>query len=97
MDNPFEFIAAQLNSIEARLQKLDSLISNPTTGANQSGEAAPYVSKREAARLLSCSQSTIDNYARAGRLKRHYIGKSVRFDRLEVLSLAKGHTSTKQR
>lgn len=62
------------------------------------GQAAPpYVTKKEAARLLSCSPSTIDNYARAGILTRHYVGKAVRFDRQQVLGLAKRHTSTKQR
>jgi excisionase family DNA binding protein len=63
-----------------------------------SGEAgSAFISKREAARLLSCSPSTIDNHARAGHLTRHYIGKAVRFDRVQVLSLAKRHSSTKQR
>lgn len=47
------------------------------------------LTKAEAAALLSCSRSTIDNAARAGRLRRHYIGKSVRFTRGEVLALAK--------
>ncbi len=61
----------------------------------QAGEA--YINKRQAARLLSCSPGTIDNHARAGNLTRHYVGKAVRFDRQEVLSLAKRHTSTKQR
>lgn len=60
----------------------------------QAGEA--YVNKRQAARLLSCSPSTIDNHARAGHLTRHYIGKAVRFDRVQVLNLAKRHSSTKQ-
>lgn len=45
--------------------------------------------KKDAARLLSCSTSTIDNLARAGKLTRRYVGKkAVRFDREQVLSLA---------
>ena len=57
-------------------------------------EAAPnHVTKREAARLLSCSQSSISNFARAGKLRRFYVGKSVRFERREVLGLAKAHTN----
>jgi excisionase family DNA binding protein len=56
----------------------------------------PYVSKREAARLISVCPSTIDNAARAGRLKRHYVGKSVRFERSQVLELAKAHTNHKR-
>ena len=50
---------------------------------------ASYVSKKEAARLLSCSAGTVDNLARAGRLTRHYIGKkAVRFSRAQVLEIA---------
>jgi len=62
------------------------------------GQAAPpYVSKREAARLLGVCASSVDNAARRGDLKRHYVGKSVRFDRAQVLALAKVHTNHKQR
>ena len=65
---------------------------------NVPGQAAtPYVSKREAARLISVCPSTIDNAARAGKLKRFYVGKAVRFDRGEVLALAKSHTNHKQK
>lgn len=62
------------------------------------GEAGQtYVSKRQAARLLDCSPSTVDNAARAGKLRRHYVGKSVRFLRSEVLGLAKANTNHKQK
>jgi excisionase family DNA binding protein len=50
---------------------------------------SPFITKKEAAKLISVSPSTIDNAARAGRIKRHYIGSAVRFDRTQVLSLAK--------
>ena len=49
---------------------------------------APFIDKKEAARLIGVCTSTIDGAARAGRLKRHYIGKSVRFERAQVLALA---------
>jgi len=62
----------------------------------QAGEA--FVSKKQAARLLSCSASTIDNHARSGKLTRHYVGaKSVRFDRQQVLALAQKHTNLKSK
>lgn len=48
-----------------------------------------FLTKGEAAALLSCSRSTIDNAARAGKLRRHYIGKAVRFKRGEVAALVK--------
>jgi len=70
-------------------------LANPDSVPGQA--ATPYVSKREAARLISVCQSSIDNAARAGKLKRHYVGKSVRFDRAEVLALARSHTSHKQK
>lgn len=46
------------------------------------------ISKKEAARLLGCSQSTIDNYRRAGVLQATKLGKAVRFRRGDVLSFA---------
>jgi len=62
----------------------------------QAGEA--FVSKKQAAQLLSCSPSTIDNHARSGKLTRHYVGtKSVRFVRQQVLALAQKHTNHKQK
>lgn len=60
-------------------------------------EATPFITKREAARLISVCQSTIDNYARSKHLTRHYVGKSVRFDRRQVLSLAQKHANYKQK
>lgn len=90
-------------------EELKTLISEALRGELKQVEPSPrqeeppgqareaYISKKQAARLLSCSPSTIDNHARAGSLTRHYVGKAVRFDRQEVLSLAKRHTSTKQR
>ena len=47
-----------------------------------------FLTKRQAAQKLGCSTSTIDNAARAGKLTRHYIGKTVRFRLEEVLALA---------
>lgn len=46
------------------------------------------IGKKEAARLLGCSQSTIDNYRRAGVLQATKLGKAVRFRRGDVLSFA---------
>ena len=70
----------------------------PRQPDDEPGEAGQtYVSKRQAARLLDCSPSTVDNAARAGKLRRHYVGKSVRFLRSEVLGLAKATTNHKQK
>lgn len=68
-------------------------VKSPTA---QPADAPPYVSKREAARLIGVCSSTIDNAARAGKIKRRYVGKSVRFEREQVLALAKPNTGHKQ-
>jgi len=60
-------------------------------------QAAPYVSKREAARLLGLCVSSVDNAARRGDLTPLYVGKAVRFDRVQVLNLAKSHTNDEQK
>jgi excisionase family DNA binding protein len=70
----------------------------PATREEQPGQAAPpFVSKKEAARLMMCSPSTVDNFARAGKIQRHYLGKSVRFNREQVLALAQKSQSHKQK
>lgn len=45
------------------------------------------INKKEAASLLGCSQSTIDNFRRRGTLKSTKLGKAVRFRRSDVLAL----------
>ena len=93
--------AEELESIfDARLKVAlkELAVQTPRHRENEPGQAGPnYVSKREAARLISVCTSTIDNAARAGKLKRNYIGKSVRFLRTEVLALAQSHTNNKQK
>ena len=46
------------------------------------------LSKQDAAKLLKVSVSTIENYGRSGMLEKHYIGRSVRFKRRDVLLIA---------
>ena len=84
------------NRLELAFQR--HAVKQPVKKDEPSGEGgAEYVSKKEAARLISVCTSTIDNAARAGKLRRHYVGKSVRFLRSEVLELAKSHTNHKQK
>ncbi len=62
----------------------------PTQQSDTTADHADFLTKKQAAKLLACSSSTIDNYARAGKLSRNYIGKTVRFKRVEVLELTTG-------
>lgn len=68
--------------------------SQPEDDTGEAGQV--FVSKRAAAKILDCCTSSVDNAARAGKLRRHYFGKSVRFLRSEVLALAKANTNHKQ-
>lgn len=88
MQNPFEVIDSRLNNLENLLIDLKH-VTLPKLLALKTNEPEPseFLTKKEAATLLSCSPSTIDNYRRSGILKRHYIGSSVRFKRAELLSI----------
>ena len=50
-------------------------------------EQETYINKREAASILNCAVSTIDNYRRAGILKRYNLGSAVRFKKSDVIAL----------
>ena len=60
---------------------------NPLTSMPKKSEPNDYVTKKEAAKLLSCSVSTIDNYRRSGKLNRYNVGSAVRFKRAEIISI----------
>ena len=63
------------------------------SGKDQDAPESNFVKKKDAAKLLSCSTSTIDNLARSGHLTRKYVGKKgLRFDREQVLSMAEKRT-----
>jgi hypothetical protein len=51
-----------------------------------------FLSKKEAAALLSVCPHTLDNNARAGNLTRHYIGSRVVYHIDEITALAKGRS-----
>lgn len=87
--SPNEFRAIIIECIEACIKRHS--LSLPTAKETKTDSASVFISKKQAAALLSCCASTIDNYARAKILTRYYVGKSVRFDRKQVLSLAKKH------
>ena len=68
------------------------------SGKDQDAPESNFVKKKDAAKLLSCCTTTIDNLARAGRLTRHYVGKrGLRFDREQVLSMAEKKTYYKSK
>jgi excisionase family DNA binding protein len=60
----------------------------PKDESKAGGNPDEFVTKKEAAELLKCSTSTIDNYRRAGKLTRYHLGKSVKFKKEDVLALA---------
>lgn len=70
-------------------QSVSEAVEDALTRAQQKEPLGRLLNKHDAARLLSCSISTIDNLRRAGRLTPHRFGKkAARFDRDQVLSMA---------
>lgn len=48
-----------------------------------------FITKKEVAAIASVSTSTVDNWARAGKITRHYFGASVRFFQPELMEFLK--------
>lgn len=89
MQNPFVAIDSRLRIIEEMLFEIKQTTQKQPQPAPPSQPEDPerLISKKEAARLLSCSQSTIDNYRRAGVLQAVKLGKAVRFKCGDVLAV----------
>lgn len=68
----------------------------PDTPGDELPEGPEAITLQEAAAILKCSDSTIENMRRDGRLKSYYRGRSVRLSRQQVMearvwwSVAKG-------
>jgi excisionase family DNA binding protein len=89
MQNPFMAIDSRLRIIEDMLLELKQTAQKQPQPAPPTTPDDPerLISKKEAARLLGCSQSTVDNYRRAGVLEAVKLGKAVRFRRGDVLAV----------
>lgn len=87
--NPFEAI----ERIESTLRRIEhdtlpSLLKRILgQGASHDGQIEKLISKRDAARLLGCSVSTIDNLRRSGKLELVKVGKSARFRLSDLQSI----------
>lgn len=87
MDNPFQIIDARLSNLENLILDLKHSTIPKLLEKPKHPNPNQFLTKKEAAKLLSCSVSTIDNYRRAGKLKRYNIGSSVRFKRTALLGM----------
>jgi len=54
-----------------------------------------FLTRKDVARLIGISLSTVDYWARTGKITKHYVGTSVRFSRSEILSKFKIHKNEK--
>ncbi len=54
--------------------------SKPESGSKENR----YFTRKQAAAYLSIALSTLDLWVRLGKLKKHSLGKSIRFDRSEI-------------
>lgn len=51
-----------------------------------------FLTRKQAAAFLKCAVASIDNWSRAGLLKKHFIGgRTPRFSRDELRSVLNGH------
>lgn len=87
-----EFIATMTwQEFEARLTNL----LERQKGSGSDGLELPptfqekYLPKKDAARFLSVCPTTVDNFARAGFLKRYYVGRRVLFHVDELRNLVR--------
>lgn len=88
MTNPFEELDKRLSAIESILHEISTR--EPIVQVKQDEpDPEQLLTKKEAAKLLKCSTSTIDNYRRAGVLVFTKLGRSVKFRREDILALAK--------
>jgi len=83
IENRTELIELIREALRMELSALEV----PTAHTEPPGE--DFLTKREAAQLLKCAQSTIDLHRRKGNLRRHNVGSKVLFLREDVLKLAK--------
>lgn len=94
MHNPFSALDSRLRIIEDMLLELKQATQQPQPAPPPlQDDPDRLISKKEAARLLGCSQSTIDNYRRAGVLEAVKLGKAVRFRRGDLLAFAQPQTA----
>ena len=86
LDQGFKDMAKRLDAIDAKVQ---GLYEGQRTKDLANG--SPYLTRKEAACLLRCSTSTIDNYRREGKLPPARLGgnegRKVLFLRDDVLKL----------
>lgn len=89
MTNPFAILEARLSNLEELILDLKHH-TLPELLRQEEKEEEIFIKKQEAAAILNCAVSTIDNFRRDGLLKRHNLGRgsSVRFKKSEVLALA---------
>lgn len=89
VSNPFEDVINLLKKIEqkvdATLERMEAL--EQEQQHNTAPDAGQLLTKKEAAKLLACSPQTIDRYRSEGKLNAQYIGKAVRFRRVDVLNI----------
>lgn len=89
IQNPYQIIMSRLGDIETHLIHLKRKANqeeNHQSGEIEKieGEGELYLSKHKVARLAGVSPSTVDNWARAGKIARYRFGSSVRFNLPEL-------------
>ncbi len=84
MENPFEIIMKQINSLEEQISELKDYITNPKNIPEKE-----LISREEAAELLHVNSTTIHRWTIKGKLKKYGLGGSVYYKRSEIMDAVK--------
>lgn len=78
MNNPFQLIEERLSRLERLLTSIETGVSSLKAGVVKEGSST--ATRKQAAKYLSVSESTIIRLEKSGALKTIEIGNSIRFD-----------------
>lgn len=87
IQNPFEFLAQRLDTIETLLkQNIEQSLNN---GDKPKSIHEEYLTRHQAAAEMGVCITTIDNMAKSGALKKYRTGRIVRLKKSELMEAFK--------
>ena len=86
MDNPFNIFFQQLK-IEIVEETTTAVVKALLSQKEGKEESVIYLNRKEAAKLLSCSLTTLSSYQKKGYIPFYRIGRKVYFKKGELLNL----------
>lgn len=85
IQNPFEILYSELIEIKSLLLEIKA----NQTAKEDFAEYPELLTRSEVAKMINVVITTVDRYAREGYFTKHYIGRSIRFKKSEVIQATK--------